>query len=474
MNRIKLTLALALTRPLNYSRIMRTETAHPLADRLRTLLAARGVCTAASLRASLGLSQPSFSRLVAQMPDVERIDGGRATRWALRRAIPDLPPELPLYRITADGAPALAARLRLLEQDQVAVRPPGGRIARVVHDLPWFLEDARPAGFLGRLAPRLFPEFGFPLDIRLWPATDVLRFLALSGGDLPGDLVLGDDALRLAFDDAGPPRVPSADRAQRYPEIAADVLTHGSAGSSAAGEQPKFLVLREDSDVATSVLVKFSPPRDSATAERVGDLLVCEHLALRCLAQEGVPAAKSSLVFGAGRVFLEVERFDRVGRGRRGVASLAVLDGEFAGTAADWVTATQAVVRAGRIPSAAVADVRALQTFGQLIANTDMHLGNLSFWRTDDLLVARGPVVTGVAPAYDMLPMAYAPRFGELVDVDPPLPPPRPDQAKAHRLAAAFWQAVVDDDRVSPAFKAIAARWRSLVAARLSLYAGSR
>ena len=449
---------------------MQSSSQDPLSDRLRVLLAARGVSPAAELCGALGISQPSFSRLIRRMPDVERIGAGRTTRWGLRRPIDDLPAALPVTRILPDRSTAHVATLILLANDQLVVRAPDGTGEALVEDLPWFLEDARPAGFLGRLVARRLEGLGFPDDPRRWSTRDTLRYLARYGGDLPGDLAVGDEALRLAYDRAGAGAIRPEDRPRRYPELAADLIAHGPVGSSAAGEQPKFLTIRDDAAGPVPVLVKFSPPRTNPVAERVADLLVCEHLALACLADAGIPASTSHIVCGGERLFLEVERFDRAGLGRRGVVSLATLDAEFTGVAADWVATTGALIRVGRLPASAEAPVRALHTFGLLIGNTDMHGGNLSFWLRDDAIGARGLVSDAVAPVYDMLPMAHAPRSGELIDPPPALPPPLPDQALAHALALRFWEAVLSDERISAGFKAVAAGWRARVAERAALY----
>ncbi len=50
--------------------------------------------------------------------------------------------------------------------------------------------------------------------------------------------------------------------------------------------------------------------------------------------------------------------------------------------------------------------MRRAATFGQLIGNTDMHFGNLSFF-----VSSGGPLA--LTPVYDMLPMLYAPIGGD-------------------------------------------------------------
>ena len=67
------------------------------------------------------------------------------------------------------------------------------------------------------------------------------------------------------------------------------------------------------------------------------------------------------------------------------------------------------VVRMRLAAADLVDQVRILWWYGKLIGNTDMHLGNVSFrFRPDP----RGRVQLNLAPAYDMLPMLYAPLSG--------------------------------------------------------------
>src|SRR5690606_4873839 len=141
----------------------------------------------------------------------------------------------------------------------------------VFDDLPWFLDDLRPAGFLGRAVPARLAaggDRGFPDDIGLWSADVVLRYLHAYGWDGPGQLVLGQAAFQryLVAIDAPPAAIPIEARATRYTALASRALGQGDPGSSAAGEQPKFLAVREEAGQRVPVLVKFSPPTD----ERVG------------------------------------------------------------------------------------------------------------------------------------------------------------------------------------------------------------
>ena len=108
----------------------------------------------------------------------------------------------------------------------------------------------------------------------------------------------------------------------------------------------------------------------------------------------------------------------------------------------------------GLIDAEAVATVRRMHAFGELIGNTDMHAGNLSFW-LDDALPFR------VAPTYDMLPMLWAPGLqGEIVPRNfapaPPLPAALDAWREAAVWAAAFWDRVAAEPRLSEEFQGFA------------------
>lgn len=60
--------------------------------------------------------------------------------------------------------------------------------------LPWFLDDMRPQGFMGRTFAHTHPELQLGNDPRYWSDDDALRALALCGDDLPGNLVVGEAA----------------------------------------------------------------------------------------------------------------------------------------------------------------------------------------------------------------------------------------------------------------------------------------
>ena len=371
----------------------------------------------------------------------------------------------PIYRLDASGRAQAWGQLHGLHggwRIEWAGSPPAW--AEIAADregvwagLPFFFGDLRPQGFLGRtVAQRVAEPLRLPADPRSWGDDDTLVFLQAEGDGLPGDLILGDAPLRRVLARQIAPElaaVPLAERNVRYPELAAQVAAGGWPSSSAGGEQPKFLVtVRRADDSVQPVLVKFSPPMDLPVGRRWADLLVAEALALGVLAEHGLATAGAGAFDAGGRRFLEVVRHDRVGaHGRRGVISLEALHAAFAdGAATDWTGAAEALARAAVIDVAGLAQVRHLQSFGELIGNTDMHFGNLSF-SADDSLPFR------LAPAYDMLPMVWAPTpQGELVErvfaPRPPVPAVMAEWMEAAAWAEEFWRRVAASLDVSAEF----------------------
>lgn len=454
-------------------------------DRLPGLMARLGPASAATLAAELGVSVATVHRLLQENAASVLCAGqARRSRHAGRRSLRDGRTTLPLAAIDAQGRAHDAGTLALVQ--------PGGcwlplagtpwplppRIAATrrdplfdaMHDgwwpgLPYPLQDLRPQGYLGRqLARAGHAAWGVSPDPQRWSDDEVLLVLAQAGSDGPGQLIVGDTALQRWQDqrrgDAEP--LHPAVLGPAYAALADQAVAAGVAGSSAAGEFPKFPALRGRDGAATPhVLVKFSGAGDSAAERRWADLLVCEHLALQALAQAGVATARSAIVQHAGRTFLEVERFDRHGAwGRSPLVSLATLDATFVDQGSgDWPALVAALAGLGLVDAAVAPDVLRLWWFGRLIANTDMHTGNLSL-RPASADAPAAPLQ--LAPAYDMLPMAYAPLPGGEVpprEVTPPLPPPaqRTPWLQACAAAIGFWGEAASDRRISASFRTQAA-----------------
>jgi hypothetical protein len=303
-------------------------------------------------------------------------------------------------------------------------------------------------------------ELGVPENPEAWSDDDILWVLSRRGSDMPGNLIVGD----LAYDrwahsklEAADPVRPAALR-RTYLEYAEEALSTAGVGSSAAGEFPKFTALRAlDGATTPHVIVKFSGAGESAAERRWADLLVCEHLALQAAnTLRGVAGARSRIVQAGGRTFIEVERFDRVGPfGRLPTCSMDEIAPTFLDAASTaWPELTSRLHQLQLVTEEDLFAVSRLWWYGRLIANTDMHLGNLSFH-----VEARRFRLT---PTYDMLPMLYAPLPGGEVPrrtfgVVPPRPTEQGVWQEAAHAAADFWTTAAGDARISEHFRAVAA-----------------
>ena len=417
-----------------------------------------GVASAAELQAALRVSQPTVSRALAPLirtGQVRKVGAARSQRYVLPRVVPGVGAQVPIVRIDALGQPSPFGQLTpLMSSASGAVwvdevygpRPRGQRHG----GLPWFLDDMRPQGFMGRTFAAAHPDLKLGQNPAQWTDDEVLRALTLYGDDLPGNLVVGEAAFA-RFHALGQRALRVASSAD-YPRLADSAMQGTLPGSSAGGEQPKFGVCT----AGRHVIVKFSPADDTPVAQRTRDLLVCEHLALQTLANAHLPAATTALVMAAGRVFLESERFDRTAQGRVGMVSLKVYDAEYVGQEDNWAATADRMATRGLLTPADAQLLRLLEAYGVLIANTDRHYGNIS------LLLAGDDWV--LSPTYDMLPMGYAPVAGEIVPralADRTVQPTAATLAvwpQAVALAQAFWAAAAEDARISSGFQAIAAQ----------------
>lgn len=438
--------------------------------------------TAQALADRLGVDRSTISRGLSRLGDAAvALGAARRARYALRRPVRSAGDRWPIHRVDAAGRAHAWANLEALHGGYrvtwAGAAPAWADLALdregFTEGVPFFLTDLRPQGFLGRReAQRVADTLRVPADPRSWSDDDTLVFLQAEGGDLPGDLIVGEVPLRRMltrqFDAAADDGVvPAAERAARYPDLATRAAAGGLPGSSAGGEQPKFLTaVRRAEGAVQPVLVKFSPLLDSAAGRRWADLLVAEAHALAVLAERGLAEPGAEVIEAGGRRFLEVTRHDRVGaHGRRGVVSLEALHGAVdTGAARDWPEAAAGLERAGWVDAATVADVRRLHAFGELVGNSDMHFGNLAF-RLDDTRPLR------LAPAYDMLPMAWAPTVqGEVVEralaPRPPLPAELATWSEAAADAETFWRRLAEDPRVTPEF-AVRAREAGTQVARM-------
>jgi hypothetical protein len=428
-------------------------------SRLRVALA-----SSAELERALGASQSSMSatlRRLVKEGRVVRIGTTKGARYGLRREIEGIGSAWPIYQITRVGSIetlgmlyALGADQYYVEADKAALALHGFGSQGVSTGLPYFLQDQRPAGFLGRAVPHQYPDLRLPQRVQDWTDDHYLRYLTLRGSDTVGDLIVGQPALDMYLArQREPTAISIAERERSYPSLATEVMAGGLPGSSAAGEHPKFAVLLKDGSAYKQVLVKFSPSIRDPVGQRWSDLLMSEHHAHEVSRAAGILAAQSRIYQIQDRTYLEVDRFDREGRdGRIGVTSLLAIDTGFYGKLDNWIASANRLYQDERINLQALEQIKLIATFGTLIANTDLHFGNLSFF--DDY---SGHF--NLAPVYDMLPMLFAPAHDQLVARVYTPPDPTSQTLKvwgrARVLAEKFWRTVSADTSISAEFRQI-------------------
>jgi serine/threonine protein kinase HipA of HipAB toxin-antitoxin module len=153
------------------------------------------------------------------------------------------------------------------------------------------------------------------------------------------------------------------------------------------------------------------------------------------LRDAGIDAAESQLLDLNGLRCLIIDRFDRIGEmGRRAVMTLAAASDQLHGT---WTDSAEEMQRQRKLNDEGFHRIALLDAFGSLIANTDRHHYNISLF----------PTLSGydVAPAFDQLPMAYAPpASGNLrnsaVEQSYAAANTLAVWDEAHALASEFWQ----------------------------------
>jgi len=417
------------------------------------------ILTSKQLQASTGLSQPGVARQLRVLGErVVKLPHGRNPKYALTRNAFGLGDKYPLIAVDSSGTIAVTAYIRplLIRGFFVELLPEGSTLllgvqeSGVFDDLPYYLQDLRPQGFVGRqIAKDLATRSNeFPSDPSRWRANHIARYLLNNGEDLPGNLQFGEAAQSRTR------RTPIAYSRDSYSEIADSVLAGEIAGTSAGGEQPKFTVYSKDR--AAHVLVKFSPKGDHALARRWRDVLITEYHAAKTLLDDSIPAAEVELIESDNRLFLEAKRFDRVGQfGRRSMISLQMVDAEFVGDGAEWPVVMRRLADSNLTSSQHYHYSCLLWEFGYLINNTDMHLGNLSLSMTGNLF--------SILPIYDMCSMGFAPVHGELrsFSLSSRLEHSRLNcldgntsaQQRVQALAIDFWERVAKDERISEEFR---------------------
>lgn len=416
-------------------------------QRLVDLLAAEGPLSSATVQKSLDISRPTLSRLMREVgDDILRLGQTRRVRYALARRLEGLPETLPVARVDEDGRAQTHARIRPLQPTEWAWDEDAQPL-RIGTGLPREIADLWPAGYMG----------GNPTTSEV----ERIRWLAESGEDLPGNLIVGEQALARFLSLDPPNRSLDA-----LPVLARNAEEGRFEAGRVSGDSPKFTAWMENHQV----LVKFAPLSGDRADERRADLLVAEGAALEQLRQMGSDVPPVRLIDRDGWRFLALARFDRVGRlGRRAVIRLSALSGRGVDSD-DWLASATALRRSLRLSEDDARDILRRHAFGRFIGNDDLGGDNLAFFPGEEEQLT-------LAPIYDMLPSSLMPAAGgELPEQLPELPLPMAGELALWKqtgtAAATYWQRLANDDRLSFDFRKLAGAQGKRIADRLERVGG--
>ena len=426
-------------------------------NQLIRILQSRGVLTAGQLIQELDISRSTLSRLMTTASkSFIRLGHTTATQYGMLREITGLGSELPIYRVTETGQLKPTAKLLNLYQRNTVIEP----TARVFSGLPPEIFDMVPQGFMGRtFAQQHAAVLGLPERLSDWSNDHILIAVGRRGEDLPGNLIFGKESA----DRWHRNHSQEIDRSQ-YTQCAIAAMSGQTAGSSAGGEQPKFTALVG----GKHYLVKFSGIEDSPLQRRWSDLLLCEAMALEILSENGITSARTSIFQQGSITFLEIERFDRIGpRGRLALLTLAAVDNHLFGDRKSWSETAEKLERGHHISAEDSKKMKLLDAYGAFIGDSDRHFHNMALFPKQTLGDKYSSEKYTLAPAFDKLPMSFAPVSGQVVPRVYSLPVPSALQfdvwEHAKDLGMQFWNRVLKDKRISSPFKEIAQHARQVL-----------
>ncbi|SFR62541.1 HipA domain-containing protein [Thiomicrospira sp. ALE5] len=419
-------------------------------DYLQSLIA-----TSKQIQTACNLTQRQVGLQINKLGDrVVRIANGRSPKYALTTAKFGVGDSILIWEMDNFGKPTCIAKLRplaaggfFIKEHQNMPRVFLGEAKNgLFDDLPFFLVDMAPKGFLGKkIAEQLSRvDESFPAHLKDWKTEHIGRYLLANPDNSIGNLKFGNNAalqLHTPF---------TTHSRKEYITLADHIMDEDVLVSSAGGEHQKFATFCTDIDA--HVIVKFSPKGNDANARRWKDVLITEHYAAKVLNETGfVTAAETHIFEGHERLFLESKRFDRSGKnGRRSMLSLEVIDAEFVGSGVSWMDSCFQLLQQGLLTEQDYIKVEFLSAFARYIHNTDTHLGNISFATHRDIFA--------LLPIYDMCSMGFAPKSnGEVA----PLQFSWPESVKVKKFglngvkhyATRFWKNLAQEPFLSAEFR---------------------
>lgn len=411
--------------------------------RLNSILMGAGILSARELMDQLGVSKATLSRCLEKSKSrYVAIGTTRNRQYGLMRSISGTDSELPFYRVDEQGTLVPCDRLVILHGDHHVVPS----TLQIFNGLPPEIADMTPQGFMGRAFCRSYArDLLIPERTQDWSNDHIIKVVALRGEDLPGNLIVGNVSAE-RWQKLNPISIMRSD----YIERAELAIEAQSVGSSAGGERPKFSAVVKD----RCVFVKFAGPLRSPTQRRWRDLLLCEYFAGEVLRKNGIDVCETHFSEDGNYAFLEVVRFDRVGKkGRKSYLSFAAVDDFLFCERDSWIRCAQRLQRRGMFSETDVRKVAVIEAFAKMIGDTDRHFYNLGLLPRFSSPQSLTPIGFDLAPVFDKLPMLFAPVDEHLVERKFQMPLPDPELmsvwSEAKELAMMFWKRVAGEKSIS-------------------------
>ena len=419
----------------------------------------------------LQVSLSSINRQLKQLileEQVVRLGQGKNTKYTCIRKVAGVPQPVIVREVNEKAQVSIVGRLWITHTGTIMETASD---ILMYDDLPWYFSNLKPQGFIGKTIARHVSRKAYiPPKLDHWSSDDLLRYLVSFNHESSGNFELYQDYQK-------PPllrynAVPFNTVLKKHDKYVEGLSKSININSSAGGEQPKFNYRKNCNikKVMTSCLVKFSPQLNvgNPVAERVKDLLVCEHLALSVLAEYNGYVASTELQRSKERQYLEVTRFDRVSvgetEGQLGMVSLETVLAEYVGYASDLVEASITLKEKGLLTESDASLLQTWLAYSRFIGNSDTHNGNVSLFLKDFH-------VNGLTPAYDILPMRYMPASGDIPEPEIEIKKPKNIDEESwilgRELGLNFWEQAVTDSRLSAEFIEIAKQWISYIKSNL-------
>ncbi|MBI3535847.1 MAG: HipA domain-containing protein [Deltaproteobacteria bacterium] len=421
-----------------------------LVNQLMHILKTDGVLTSQELTRKLEISRPTLSRLISKAPhSLMRLGKTRAINYGATREIPGLGSKLPMFKVNESGQLSAVGNFIILHKEYYAAAPQN----TIFSGLPPEMFDMAPQGFMGRAFIQKFAnELNLPTRLENWSNDHILIAISRRGEDLPGNLIIGKESAE-RFTKLN---INSISHKQ-YTNLALLSLSGQPIGSSAGGEQPKFSAYV----AGRQCIIKFAGIDHSKAQLRWKDLLISEFIALQILKEHQISSSKAELVFQGKMVFLVVERFDRTGpKGRCAVLTLAAIENLLFGARDSWSSSAERLERANHIDKNTERCIKLLDAFGVMIADSDRHFHNIAFFSQSTFDHKFQTLKFKLAPAFDKLPMLFAPISGQVIEKKFELPIPSSEMLdvweEARDLAIQFWDKVSKEKTISEHFRKIA------------------